>query len=142
MADIKSCGFIVFRDSPNRSFLLMEHKTRWDLPKGHVDEGESDIECALRELEEETGIQSDQIRMERGFQYQQFYRVQKDRGQPVDKTKELLIFLGWLIEDVNIEVTEHIGYRWFDWNPPHSIQQQTIDPLLAFVARHLKNGSS
>ena len=28
----------------------------WDFPKGHVDKGETEIETATRELEEETGI--------------------------------------------------------------------------------------
>ncbi|MEL7161300.1 MAG: NUDIX domain-containing protein, partial [Bacteroidota bacterium] len=31
-------------------------RNRWDLPKGHVDPGETNLECALRELEEETGV--------------------------------------------------------------------------------------
>ena len=56
MQQLKSCGVLVFRDEPSLSFLLMEHTQRLDLPKGHVDPGESEIECALRELEEETGI--------------------------------------------------------------------------------------
>ena len=34
---------------------------RWDLPKGHVDEGESDAECAVREVAEETGVKDAKI---------------------------------------------------------------------------------
>jgi hypothetical protein len=29
-----------------------------------------------------------------------------------------------------ITLTEHSRFQWFPYNPPHSIQQQTIDPLL------------
>ena len=51
-----SCGFILADD---RGWLLC-HPTnggnRWDFPKGHVDEGESHMDCALRELCEETGM--------------------------------------------------------------------------------------
>ena len=50
---VKSCGFLVIRGRPIREFLLMRHDDRWDIPKGHVDEGESEMQCALRELEEE-----------------------------------------------------------------------------------------
>ena len=34
---------------------------RWDLPKGHVDEGETDAECAVREVGEETGVEDAKI---------------------------------------------------------------------------------
>ena len=64
MAKVKSCGFLVIRNDPNPSFLLMRHADRWDLPKGHVDPGESNKECALRELEEETGITVDDIEVD------------------------------------------------------------------------------
>ncbi len=38
--------------------LMIERNGRWDLPKGHWEEGESLEECALREVEEECGITS------------------------------------------------------------------------------------
>lgn len=114
----------------------MEHANRWDLPKGHVDPGESDLECAFRELEEETGIEASQIRLDSEFTYRQSYRVRSDRGNKVDKEKELIIYLAWLQEDVEIEITEHIGFEWFDWDPPHLIQDQTINPLLEKVEEH------
>ena len=31
--------------------------------------------------------------------------------------------------------------RWFAWRPPHKIQKQTIDPLLAAVEAFLENGN-
>lgn len=42
--------------------LLMIHlRGRWDLPKGHVESGESSREAALREVEEETGIRAEAV---------------------------------------------------------------------------------
>ncbi len=137
MSEVKSCGVIIFRRDP-LSFLLMRHPTRWDLPKGHVDPGESDLECALRELVEETAIKADDIDLDETFLFEHHYQV-RDRDSPdriSDKT--LLIYLGWLQQDVDIVVTEHEGYEWFPWNPPHSIQETTIDPLLTQVAAHLR----
>ena len=107
MAEVKSCGVIVFRESPQKSFLLMKHKTRWDLPKGHVDPGETEMECALRELVEETGIEAGQIRIDQDFEFRHFYTVNRKNGDAYDK--ELVIYLGWLSENVEIEVTEHLG---------------------------------
>ena len=121
-----SCGFLILRGQPIDSFLLMKHPRRWDLPKGHVDEGESEMQCALRELEEETGIGAKDIEVN-----------QKRYGGKGLIEKKLLIFLGRLIRPVKIVVTEHDGYRWFDWSPPHQIQEWTIDPLLHAVHDHL-----
>ena len=36
--------------------LMIYCYRHWDLPKGHVDAGESDEECAVREVAEETGV--------------------------------------------------------------------------------------
>lgn len=137
MPEVRSCGVVVFRREP-LSFLLMRHPTRWDLPKGHVDPGETDVECALRELQEETGIVADDIELDSGFCFETHYSVQDRRfpRQTCDKT--VLIYLGWLKRNVEITPTEHPGYEWFPWNPPHLIQQATIDPLLAEVAEYFR----
>jgi 8-oxo-dGTP pyrophosphatase MutT (NUDIX family) len=37
-------------------YLLLNYGRHWDYPKGHVEQGESDIDAAFRELAEETGI--------------------------------------------------------------------------------------
>lgn len=33
-----------------------EHKDSWGIPKGHIDEGETLEQCAIREVREETGV--------------------------------------------------------------------------------------
>ena len=66
---LRSCGFLVLRtvDDSTEQFLLMKHPKRWDLPKGHVDPGETETECALRELWEETGIKESHIQVDPEF---------------------------------------------------------------------------
>ena len=137
MPETKSCGVLVFRNQPVRSFLLMVHPTRWDLPKGHVDPGEGELECALRELEEETGIHADHINLRSDFRFTTSYPVRyknKFAGEACQKT--VVIFLAELLRDVPVVLTEHKGFRWIQWNPPHKIQINTIDPLLREVERH------
>lgn len=138
MKKLMSCGVLVVRGDPVDSFLLMKHPTRLDLPKGHVDPGETEIECALRELEEETGIKPEDIQLDEDFRFTTTYtvRYKRSRFEPMEKT--LVVFLGRLQGDVEIKATEHSGYEWMKWNPPHELQKETIDPLLAELARFLE----
>ncbi|MCD7741065.1 MAG: NUDIX domain-containing protein [Ruminococcus sp.] len=55
----KSCGGIVYRKyHGNTEILLIKHLNsgHWSFPKGHVEEGETEIETAMREIKEETGM--------------------------------------------------------------------------------------
>lgn len=114
-------------------FLLMRHADRWDLPKGHREPGESLQETALRETEEETGILSDQIGLVDDFAYHIQYEVTY-RSAPRDRVqKRVTYFIGRISAPCPVVCTEHIGYEWFPWQPPHFIQEQTIDPLLSSV---------
>lgn len=134
-----SCGFLIVRGNPIESFLLMKHSRRWDLPKGHVDEGETELQCALRELREETGIVAEDIEIDPTFSYENRYMVnQKRYGGRGFVEKKLLVYLARLKNPVKITVTEHDGYRWFGWKPPHRIQDLTIDSLLEALERHLE----
>lgn len=118
---------------PIQRFLLMEHADRFDLPKGHVDPGETEYQCALRELVEETGITADDITVDPSFRFSHDYTVKPKRFQYEACQKTLVIFLARLKRPVEIQLTEHIGYRWVNWTPPHKLQSQTIDPLLNAV---------
>lgn len=142
MSRLISCGVFIWRmKKDRRQFLLMKHPARWDFAKGHVDPGESEMECALRELEEETGISADDIEIDARFRFQTEYEVNNRRTGGEDWSKTLVVFLAELKTKVSIMPTEHESYEWFDWNPPHEIQQRAIDPLLEEIANHW-NGSA
>ena len=57
---VRAAGGVVWRRSDDGGFeVLVVHRPRyddWSLPKGKADPGESDVDCALREVEEETGL--------------------------------------------------------------------------------------
>jgi 8-oxo-dGTP pyrophosphatase MutT (NUDIX family) len=144
-AEPKSCGILLLCGDPVRSFLLMKHADRWDLPKGHIDPGETEIQCALREMEEETGIPSADVQLDSNFKHIQHYEVQATRygGKKDAKIlKTLVIFLGRIPEEREICVSEHAACRWFPWSPPHHIQSRTIDPLLEDVAAYLNHSQT
>lgn len=136
---VDAAGFLLMTRCLPRKILLMQHRDRWDLPKGHAEAGEQILQAALRETEEETGIPANSIDVIPGFQFITEYDV---RGQKRgDYHKRVTYFLGLVAKDVPIKLTEHIGYRWFDWPIEKSIQGQTIDPLLASLQQFLREHS-
>ncbi len=57
----KSCGAIVFREINKEYKILLisfmhNNELRWGFPKGHVENRETEIETATREIKEETGL--------------------------------------------------------------------------------------
>ena len=84
----RSAGVIVFhaadRSGGTRRYLLLRSTTgrHWSFPKGHVEAGESDWQAALRELREETGL--DSIEPIPGFYHQVRYQFRRGE-QLVDK---------------------------------------------------------
>ncbi len=131
---VEAAGLLLFTRAEPTQFLLMQHADRWDLPKGHAELDETILQTALRETEEETGIAANSICVDELFRFvMEYYVVGKKRG---DYHKRVTYFLGTIEQAVEIHITEHIGYRWFDWPVMGSIQSQTIDPLLAAVAQH------
>ena len=139
---IKACGVLIVRGDPIQEFLLMEHKKRLDLPKGHMEEGETERTTALREMEEETGIKEHQICLDEQFRFETRYDVWPKRFGKKLCHKTTVIFLARLRDvDADIQVTEHIGYRWLPWDPPHQIQPETIDPLMESLEKYLRDTS-
>lgn len=59
----KSCGILAYRWKEGRLQVLLgknggpfSGSSPWNIPKGHVEGDEDDIECAIREFTEETGL--------------------------------------------------------------------------------------
>ncbi len=57
---VEAAGGVVV-DEAGR-WLLIHRNGRWDLPKGHLEAGESIETCAAREVEEETGVRGEVVR--------------------------------------------------------------------------------
>lgn len=51
---IEAAGGIVL--NPEKEILFIHRRGKWDLPKGKLEKGEDKVECAQREVEEETNI--------------------------------------------------------------------------------------
>ncbi len=56
---VRAAGGLVVRQSARGAEVLVVHRVQyddWTFPKGKLEPGESDEECAAREVEEETGL--------------------------------------------------------------------------------------
>lgn len=56
---VRAAGGVV--QNVRGEMLMIELRNRWDLPKGHIEAGESSRMAAIREVEEETGIKGEVI---------------------------------------------------------------------------------
>ncbi len=111
----KSCGIILFH---LEDFLLIQHSVKsnkdeghWDFPKGHVEDNETELETAIRELEEETGIADFQL--VDNFKHRITYNIQN--GNAVI-SKEVIFFLAKSNTKVVTLSSEHQDYSWLSFN--------------------------
>lgn len=107
-----SAGMILFRRTPEPSYLLLHYESgHWDFPKGHIESGEDPEETAKRELQEETGISD--IHLLDGYkQALRYFFRQKGIG-----IFKVVIF--FLAETTQSEVTlsaEHVGFDWLPYD--------------------------
>ena len=102
----KSCGAIVVEDG---KVLLVKHNAgHWDFPKGHVEEGETEIETAIREVKEETNID---IKIEKENKYISEYSPKEN------VMKTVIYFIGEKVggED-KPQIEEVSDVEWLDVN--------------------------
>jgi 8-oxo-dGTP pyrophosphatase MutT (NUDIX family) len=64
----KSAGGVVVRptDGEHRVLLIRDPYGKWGLPKGHLEDGEGNEEAALREVNEETGLEDLELGVDLG----------------------------------------------------------------------------
>lgn len=81
----KSCGCIIIDDN-NKVLLICGNKSNfWGFPKGHMEEGETEIETALREVKEEVGLD---VKIDEEKRYTLNYLIEDKK---VDKTTILYL---------------------------------------------------
>lgn len=102
----KSCGAIVVDDG--RVLLVKHNAGHWDFPKGHVEEGETEFETAIREVKEETNID---IKIEKENRYISEYSPKEN------VMKTVIYFIGEKVggED-KPQIEEVSDVEWIDVN--------------------------
>lgn len=112
----KSCGCIVMNDK-NEVLLVLHNAGHWDLPKGHVELGETEVQTAKREVKEETNID---IEIDERFRYTTEYSPKED------VMKEVVYFLAKSVtNDKEAQLEEVSQVKWFEFNK--AIEMITYD---------------
>lgn len=129
----RSVGILPFFISPSdgiKYLLIQQVRGHWAFPKGHPNEGESDIDTARRELSEETGISS--VTIIPDFEHKMQYTFNDDTTQT---TKEVCFFAGLVTTtNVRIDITEVQGFAWLGLDEAVKILtfKDSVDMLLHF----------
>ncbi|KDR23432.1 hypothetical protein L798_05797 [Zootermopsis nevadensis] len=128
--ELRASGFVIFRMVCNQiEYLLLQTsygKHHWTPPKGHVDPGESDLETALRETEEESGLRKMDLHIIEDFNKTIKYNV---RGTP----KTAVYLLAELIRlDTPVKLSdEHQDFKWVPLDKACKlVEHQTLQEVL------------
>lgn len=99
----KSCGCIILSDE--KVLLVRQTKGHWSFPKGHMENGETEIQTAIREVKEETNIDVipngnkryvEEYMMENGNKKQVVYFVAKKISDDIKAQESEISDIKWL----------------------------------------------
>ncbi len=103
----KSCGCIIIKD--NKVLLVYEKRRNfWGFPKGHMEDGENEIETALREVKEEVGLDVE-INIEKRYVLNYIIR------EEIDKTTVLYLATP-KNEKIIMQESEIENVRWCNFD--------------------------
>lgn len=107
----------------------------WQFPRGGVEAGESDEECAVRELIEETGLRLVRLHPEWESVINYAVRIQQ---HTLERT--IVYFLGEVAGKVVIDPAEHSEFRWVNAQEARRLLMKTspeqlpvLDAMLAYL---------
>ena len=129
----KSCGAVVY-NSERQTFLIIKMLNgNWGFPKGHTENQETDIQTAIREVTEETGIKIEILDgFKKSIKYIPFPEV----------LKEVIFFIGITKEEkVVIDKGEIEDYMWCSYEEAlkmitYKPQRDVMESSLQFIKNY------
>ncbi len=118
-------GGIIYKKTKNGEFqLLLVYQTMWSLPKGQIEKGETIVQCAVREIYEETGLK---VKIE-----------ESDKYITLDKMRYYFIDFSSLSETSvsPVDTDEITNTKWVTW------KQLYQTPQINFSLRIIKHNWS
>jgi 8-oxo-dGTP pyrophosphatase MutT (NUDIX family) len=132
-----SAGAIILREVEGKLKVALAHHPRtiksWVLPKGHVEEGESLEQAALREIYEEAGLDTVQLIKHLGTMTRQSVKSNGDVEQ-----KTIHVYLAYAPDDRQSQAPTDPKFIEVDWfSPGEAIELLPYEGERAFLREHL-----
>ena len=125
----KSCGALVYRRNREQIELLLiknRYGGHWSFPKGHVEGRETEVQTALREVKEETGLD---ISLQSGFRHAAEYFPRPN------VKKQVVYFLGEATSnDLHMQEEEISRIIWMDIHKAYHMVTFKNDKNLIWMA--------
>lgn len=125
---IKAGGGAVWNEKGE--LLFIHRRGKWDLPKGKLDEGETIEECAVREVEEETGLVKPSIIRPLPTTY---HTYQED-GKPILKESYWFEMKAGGEQNLHPQTEEQITETvWLDKKDWQKVKENTFPSILDVI---------
>jgi 8-oxo-dGTP diphosphatase len=143
---IRAAGALLWRENANREIeIALIHRPKyddWTLPKGKIEEGETALQCAYRELVEETGIRASFTRQLGSVDYEEsgqrkrviFWAAQCAQDSSAFMANDEVDLLRWLSVEESLTVATYESDREIIEN--FNSQAHHTDTLI--ILRHTK----
>lgn len=87
----RSAGGIVINES-GKILIVSQNSDSWSLPKGHLDDDETELDAAIREIREESGLKKLKFIKKLGT-YERFQIGKNGKGENKNELKIITLFL-------------------------------------------------
>ena len=129
----KSCGAVVYNPKKHSFLIIKMLNGNWGFPKGHTEDQETDIQTAIREVTEETGINIEILDgFKKSIKYIPFPEV----------LKEVIFFIGITEEEkITIDKDEIEDYMWCSYEEAlkmitYKPQRDVMESSLQFIKNY------
>jgi 8-oxo-dGTP pyrophosphatase MutT (NUDIX family) len=131
---ILSAGIIIVRkEGDDWKYLFLRAYRNWDFPKGLVESGESSLETAKREAQEEAGISD--LKFSWGYMFKETEPY--SGGKKIARYYLAQTSQSEVIFSINPELgmPEHHEYRWLSYEEIKQLSPERLLPLIEWAHR-------
>jgi 8-oxo-dGTP pyrophosphatase MutT (NUDIX family) len=142
---IMSAGFVIvdFSGREPTALCLLNDFRQWDFPKGKLERGESALDAAIRETEEESGLSLNDIQPVNEISETVFYSVPGGSKSATYFFAERISKKSpYLPVNPMLGKPEHIMLRWFPISSLDEIMPKRLEPVIETLHTWINSSNS